>query len=65
MLSRRTVARPVGVAVTSERELAGIVAATMLFRHDMFNTKGNQGRRLLRHVAVLARVASTLSNRLP
>jgi len=49
----------------SEREIAGIVGATVLSRYDMFDMEGNKRRGLLRHVAILTRVAGTLSNNFP
>ena len=51
-------------AVTSEREIAGIVGAAVLFRHDMFDMKGNERGRLLRDVAILAGVAGAPPNNL-
>ena len=109
MLSRRTVARPVGVrpgilsastdkvitpsistrieqrrhsarvgidarevrpfvrvaAVAGEREAVGVVRTAVLPRYDMFDVERNKRRRLLRHAAILTRVACTLSNKLP
>ena len=49
----------------AERESAGIVGAAVLPRNDMFDMEGNQGRRLLRHAAILTRVAGASSNNLP
>jgi hypothetical protein len=56
----------VGVAaITSEREIAGIVAATVLPRYYMFDMEGNERCRLLRHAAILTSVAGALANNLP
>ncbi len=52
-------------AVAGEREAAGIAGATVLPRYDVFDMERNKRRRLLRHAAILTRVASTLSNNLP
>lgn len=52
-------------AITCEREAPEIVRATVLLRYDVFDMERNQGRRRLRHAAILTRVAGTPSNGLP
>ena len=53
------------VAVAGESEAAGIAGATVLLRYDVFDMETHEGCRLLRHAAILTRVASTPSNNLP
>ena len=55
----------VGVAtVAGERESVEIVGATVLPRDDMLDVERNKRCRLLRHAAILARIAGAVSDHL-